>query len=88
MKEVMTETSPAPYIGGKRTLSKILIERINQTNHKGYAEPLAGMGSIFRSGYRKSTVAEYDRALGKKVFRPLLSLLIGIFNRLNSQPVV
>lgn len=37
----------APYIGGKRVLSKTIIRRINATPHDGYAEPFVGMGGIF-----------------------------------------
>jgi len=37
----------APYIGGKRVLSKMIIRRINTTPHDGYAEPFVGMGGIF-----------------------------------------
>jgi len=39
----MTTTPPAPYVGGKRLLAKTLIERINQIEHTGYAEPFVGM---------------------------------------------
>ncbi|PTM92864.1 DNA adenine methylase [Mycoplana dimorpha] len=37
----------APYIGGKRILSKAIIRRINETPHDGYAEPFVGMGGVF-----------------------------------------
>ncbi|MFD1330274.1 DNA adenine methylase [Mycoplana ramosa] len=37
----------APYIGGKRILSKAIIRRINATPHDGYAEPFVGMGGVF-----------------------------------------
>lgn len=38
---------PAPYLGGKRILSKTIIKLINQTPHTGYAEPFVGMGGVF-----------------------------------------
>lgn len=38
---------PAPYLGGKRILSKTIIQLINQTPHSGYAEPFVGMGGVF-----------------------------------------
>lgn len=38
---------PAPYMGGKRLLSKTLIERIQKVNHICYAEPFFGMGGVF-----------------------------------------
>ena len=37
----------APYIGGKRILSKKVIHKINQTPHEAYAEPFVGMGGVF-----------------------------------------
>ncbi|MGD9476160.1 DNA adenine methylase [Shinella sp. G-2] len=44
----VTPVSPAaPYIGGKRVLSKTIIRKINATPHDGYAEPFVGMGGIF-----------------------------------------
>lgn len=38
---------PAPYVGGKRSLSRRLCELIESTPHKVYAEPFAGMGGVF-----------------------------------------
>lgn len=37
----------APYIGGKRNLSKRLVERINAVPHVTYAEVFVGMGGVF-----------------------------------------
>lgn len=37
----------APYIGGKRVLSKTIIAKINATPHEGYAEVFVGMGGVF-----------------------------------------
>lgn len=37
----------APYIGGKRNLSKRLVERINALEHSTYAEVFVGMGGVF-----------------------------------------
>lgn len=37
----------APYIGGKRQLSRILCEMIAQTPHTLYTEPFVGMGGVF-----------------------------------------
>lgn len=37
----------APWVGGKRALSKQLVERIRQTPHGLYAEPFVGMGGVF-----------------------------------------
>ena len=38
---------PAAYIGGKRRLSKRLVERISAVPHATYAEPFVGMGGVF-----------------------------------------
>ena len=44
----VTPVNPAaPYIGGKRLLSKRIIQRINQTPHDAYVEPFVGMGGVF-----------------------------------------
>ena len=37
----------APYIGGKRALSRRLVEIIDRQPHTIYAEPFVGMGGIF-----------------------------------------
>lgn len=37
----------APYIGGKRNLSRRLVERIARIEHDLYAEPFVGMGGVF-----------------------------------------
>ena len=37
----------APYLGGKFRLSKRIINKIEQIQHKIYAEPFVGMGGIF-----------------------------------------
>lgn len=39
--------TPAPYIGGKRQLSKRLVDLINATPHTTYAEVFVGMGGVF-----------------------------------------
>lgn len=47
MVPVSPVSPAAPYIGGKRVLSKTIIRKINTTPHDGYAEPFVGMGGIF-----------------------------------------
>jgi len=37
----------APYIGGKRNLARRLVDRIEATPHRTYAEPFVGMGGVF-----------------------------------------
>lgn len=37
----------APYIGGKRNLSRRLVERIGAVSHDTYAEVFVGMGGVF-----------------------------------------
>ncbi len=46
--EAVTPTRPpAAWLGGKRVLSKLIIERINATPHDGYGEAFVGMGGVF-----------------------------------------
>ncbi|MDZ4306604.1 DNA adenine methylase [Allopontixanthobacter sp.] len=46
--EPVRPTRPvAPYIGGKRALSRRLVERIDAVPHRLYAEPFVGMGGVF-----------------------------------------
>ncbi|OKP66787.1 DNA methyltransferase [Ensifer adhaerens] len=47
LQTVAPATSPAPYLGGKRILSKTIIKLINGMPHDGYAEPFVGMGGVF-----------------------------------------
>ena len=37
----------APWLGGKRLLAKHIVERIEAVPHRCYAEPFAGMGTVF-----------------------------------------
>lgn len=37
----------APYIGGKRNLAARVIQQIEATPHRTYAEPFVGMGGVF-----------------------------------------
>lgn len=37
----------AAYVGGKRNLSRLLVERIAATRHATYVEPFVGMGGVF-----------------------------------------
>lgn len=46
----------APYQGGKKVLSKTIIERIERIDHACYVEPFVGMGGVFlRRAYRPKT---------------------------------
>ena len=47
MTPVQPVSTPAPYIGGKRALSKRLVAIIAQIPHETYAEPFVGMGGVF-----------------------------------------
>jgi DNA adenine methylase len=47
MRPIAPTHPAAPYIGGKRILSKKLVQKIDQTPHDGYGEPFVGMGGIF-----------------------------------------
>jgi len=46
-KNVKPVRPVAPYIGGKRALSRRLVEIIDRQPHTIYAEPFVGMGGIF-----------------------------------------
>ncbi len=46
----------APYIGGKRNLSRLLVERIGRMPHSLYAEPFVGMGGVFLRRDRRPKV--------------------------------
>ncbi|MBO9421692.1 DNA adenine methylase [Labrenzia sp. R4_2] len=47
LAEVPAARPVAPYIGGKRQLSKFISNRIGQISHRTYVEPFVGMGGIF-----------------------------------------
>lgn len=47
LKPVQPVRPVAPYLGGKRLLSKRLVEIIASTPHRSYAEPFVGMGGVF-----------------------------------------
>lgn len=47
LKPVAPVRPPAPYVGGKRNLSRRLCELIESTPHEVYAEPFVGMGGVF-----------------------------------------
>jgi DNA adenine methylase len=46
-KAVRPVSPPAPYIGGKRNLSRRLCALIDATPHDTYVEPFVGMGGVF-----------------------------------------
>lgn len=68
----VTESSPlspvrptrpvVPYVGGKRNLSRRLVEMIGAVDHQIYAEPFVGMGGVF---FRR------DRRPGQEVINDL-----------------
>ncbi|CAD7055523.1 DNA methyltransferase [Pseudorhizobium halotolerans] len=47
LEQVSPTLPAAAYIGGKRILSKQIIERVNEVPHDCYAEPFVGMGGVF-----------------------------------------
>jgi DNA adenine methylase len=47
LKDVQPVRPVAGYIGGKRNLSRRLVERIGRIPHELYVEPFVGMGGIF-----------------------------------------
>ena len=52
---------PAAYVGGKRSLARTIVARIEEIDHDGYAEPFVGMGGVFlRRTMRPRTEAIND----------------------------
>lgn len=47
LTEIAAVKPVAPYIGGKRQLSRVICEMIAETPHSLYTEPFVGMGGIF-----------------------------------------
>lgn len=47
MRPVKALAGAAPYLGGKRLLSKKIIASIEEVHHFCYAEPFVGMGGVF-----------------------------------------
>lgn len=47
LKPVQPVSPVAPYIGGKRNLSRRLVQIIDAQPHELYAEPFVGMGGVF-----------------------------------------
>ncbi len=47
----------APYLGGKRNLARMIVERIETIRHETYAEPFLGMGGVF---FRRSQVPKAE----------------------------
>ncbi|MGV3278358.1 DNA adenine methylase [Rickettsiales bacterium LUAb2] len=47
----------APWVGGKRILSKVIGAYIRKTEHTTYAEPFVGMGGVF---FRKRCIAPIE----------------------------
>lgn len=47
LEPIAPRRAPAPYIGGKRMLSKRLVKLIGETPHTAYAEVFVGMGGVF-----------------------------------------
>lgn len=46
----------APYIGGKRNLSRRLVEMIDRIPHERYLEPFVGMGGVFLRRSRRPKI--------------------------------
>lgn len=47
MERVRPAAPVAPWLGGKRRLHSLIIEQIEATPHRTYAEPFLGMGGVF-----------------------------------------
>lgn len=73
LEQVQPVKPVAGYIGGKRNLSRRLVERIGRTPHQLYVEPFVGMGGIFfrRTARPKSEVINDISADVTTLFRIL-----------------
>jgi len=47
LEPVQPVSPAAPYLGGKRILAPLIVERISEVPHTTYVEPFVGMGGIF-----------------------------------------
>jgi DNA adenine methylase len=47
MEQVPPAAPVAPWLGGKKRLHGLIIERIEGLPHKTYVEPFVGMGGVF-----------------------------------------
>ncbi len=56
MTAVRPVRTPAPYLGGKRNLSRRLCSIIEAIPHRTYAEPFVGMGGVFLRRSSRPTV--------------------------------
>ena len=53
MERVRPAAPVAPWLGGKKRLHPLIIEKIEALSHKAYIEPFVGMGGVFlRRRYR------------------------------------
>lgn len=73
LQEVQPVKPVAGYIGGKRNLSRRLVERSGRTPHQLYVEPFVGMGGVFfrRTSRPKSEVINDISADVTTLFRIL-----------------
>lgn len=62
MDRVRPAAPVAPWLGGKKRLHPLIIERIEAIPHKTYVEPFVGMGGVFlRRRYRPKLEVANDR---------------------------
>lgn len=63
LSPVMPATPAAPYLGGKRNLSRRLCARIQSVPHQTYAEVFVGMGGVFlRRSWKPKAEVINDRS--------------------------
>lgn len=62
MERVRPAAPVAPWLGGKKRLHSLIIERIEAIPHKTYVEPFVGMGGVFlRRRFRPKLEVANDR---------------------------
>ncbi|MFQ6554106.1 DNA adenine methylase [Aestuariibius insulae] len=73
MRQVPAAKPVAPWLGGKKMLSNLIIEKIDAIDHATYVEPFVGMGGVFlrRSWRPKCEVANDINSEITNLFRIL-----------------
>jgi len=56
LEHVQPVSPAAPYLGGKRILAPLIVQRIAEVPHTTYVEPFVGMGGIFLRRDRRPEV--------------------------------
>lgn len=67
LEHVQPVSPAAPYLGGKRILAPLIVQRIAEVPHTTYVEPFVGMGGIFLRRDRRPEVEVINDRNGEVV---------------------